>query len=225
MIGIDPLSRGALLCPVLYRCCSSTMASLNRYRAVWTGFQGGPGVSTFYSGGGVDLSAAIRTYFDALKTYLPSTVHILVQNYGDTIEDSTGALTGTWTQTASAEVVGTQAGNYSGVSGLVCAWTTGTVLNGHRVKGRTFIVPLGGSSYDAVGTLNDTITGPIAAAGNTLAASTNMKIWHRPRAATPSWTDVRGVTHAAKAAYAGGSATVTGCTVKDLAAKLSSRRQ
>src|SRR5665811_735556 len=123
------------------------MTNINRMRATWTGFTGGPGVSTFY---GLVSGASLpdlRAFFLAIAPMLPSTVTIQVEDYGDVIEDTTGALVGSWTDSPVLPVVGSDPTQYPAPAGCVVNWLTSTVLDGHRARGRTFIVPLGGAQY------------------------------------------------------------------------------
>ena len=197
------------------------MTVINRIRASWTGFPGSPGVSTFYSVVPDATVPNLRAFFLAIHTALPSDVHVQVENEGDVIEDTTGAVTDLWTCDSVLSVAGDNTDAYSAPSGIVVDWLTGTVLDGHRVRGRTFLVPAGGNFYGTDGTLSDgalALIAPAAAAFVT-ADTGNFVVWHRPRAAKAADGSRPAVT-----ARAGGHAVVTASSVPDKAAVLRSRR-
>jgi hypothetical protein len=191
------------------------MTDIARVRFSWTGFTGAPGVSTFFADDAAAVIGPLRAFFTSVAGYLPSSVHIDSPTDGDIIDDATGALTGTYSHAAGTTLIGTASDFYAGPVGACINWITGVVLDGHRVKGRTFLVPLTLDGYDSDGTLADAYrTGLQTAVGVLLAdAAGHLKIWHRPLHATLS--------HGARA---GGSATVVAAQVPDLAAVLRSRR-
>lgn len=204
----------------------SEMADLDRHRAVWTGFLGAPGVSTFYVAAGTAANHAIWQFFDANSVFFPASCTITIEDVGDTIDSATGALVGAWSDTTETPVVGTSNASYSGVSGALVRWATATFLSGRRVKGHTFLVPLTDVAYDTGGTITPSAVTGIGAAAATLVASlsTALKIWQRPRLAAPAYTDRRGVTHPAVTARGGGFAPVTTGTCRSVVTELRTRR-
>ena len=152
---------------------------------------------------------------------LPGDVHLQVQSSGDIIESGTGSLGGSWGHAPQAAIQGTSAGAYAAPSGFCVTWTADTVLDGHRVKGRTFFVPMGGGLTDAAGQIRgDVLAGMVAAAGTFVTNTAgNFVIWHRPRKATVAVPPLVG-----KPARVGGSAVVTGSRVSQKVAVLRSRR-
>lgn len=120
------------------------MVAIERVRVAFTGFPGGPGVSTFYASNAGAMTGALWNMYDNLKTRMPANVAIQVETAGDTIDADTGALTGSWSIAPLVQLFGTQPGAYSAPSGAALTWLTNTVLNGSRVRGRTFVVPLWG---------------------------------------------------------------------------------
>jgi hypothetical protein len=187
------------------------MTDLYRIRASWTGFAGQPGVSTFYSLGSVSAVPNLRAGFLALAQYLPNTVSIQVENVGDIIDDATGTLTGAWSVVPVLPVGGVVGGAYAAPSGFMIDWNTTTILDGHRLKGRTFFVPCAGSALDSDGSLASTPLTNIRAYAATMfaALSGDLVVWHRPRV-TP--------------ARAGGHGIVTSVFVPDKVVVLRSRR-
>jgi hypothetical protein len=189
------------------------MAGLPRVNVAWQQWPGAPGVSVFYLAESSDLAAsvaAIRAMFNAVATLLPSGLTITVPGSGDIINDGTGAITGAWSSgTTPAVVTGSGAGAYAGNAGAVIHWLTTTVVNGRRLRGRTFLVPLISSAYDTSGSISTAALSTISAAAQGLvdAANSDHVVWHRPTGFA-----------------AGSSAIVSSIRVPDLAVSLRSRR-
>lgn len=194
------------------------MASLDRIRVEWTGLQGGTGISTFY---GQPITQgvwdAIGTFFTALKLLLPSTANINVQSSGDTIDEVTGKLVGSWLLVGAPTIIGSSTANYASAVGAAVQWNTGLVVGGKRIKGRTFIVPLTSTAFEANGTLSSLALNTLRTAAAALSASSNgaLRIWRAPH--TMSLKDPR-------PSYPGVSGPLTAPTVKDTGAILRGRR-
>jgi hypothetical protein len=187
------------------------MTTLQRRRIHWAGFQGGPGVNTFFLQEGAAANTALRAFYNALTAYIPTTVVISFDQSGDEVDEASGALTGTWSDVAASAVTGLGSGAYGGASGAVVEWLTASVATHRRIVGKTFLVPLVNAAYDTSGTLASAFITTCTTAANTLVAAlvapNQLGVWHRP---------VGG---------AGGRlAPVTGTRVPDLAAVLRSRR-
>jgi len=197
------------------------VTSINRVRAIWSGFPGGPGVSTFYSLVPDTTVVDVRALFLAIHTGLPSSVSVQVENSGDILEDTTGEVTGLWSTDAVLPVDGDNTAAYSAPSGICVNWITATVLDGHRVKGRTFFVPAGGNFYEDNGTLSAGALAIFEPAASTFVAAEvgALVVWHRPRVARAADGSRPAVT-----ARAGGHALVTASSVPDKAVVLRSRR-
>ncbi len=197
------------------------MALINRVKVTLSGFQGGPGMSTFYCLNPVTFLPLLRAFYETVKFDIPGVVTVNFPSSGDIIESVTGALSGSWAATPPPPVVGLNTGAYSAPVGLVVNWNTNSIVNGHRVIGRTFMVPWGGNAFASDGTPNSVSQNGLLAAAQTLVtgAAANFVVWSRPRAAAPS-PPVR----APIVARAGGHVPVNGAAVPDLAAVLTSRR-
>src|SRR5665811_35028 len=100
------------------------MGDISRVRSVWSGFPGGPGVTTMFFVDTATAVASLHTFWNDLKGLFPTDVHIQVENAGDTLESTTGALSGAWSSDAVASVVGTSAEKYSAPSGACINWLT-----------------------------------------------------------------------------------------------------
>lgn len=184
---------------------------MQRCRVHWTGFPGAPGVNTlFFDDAPADPAPALHTFFDSIKTLLPTSVTVSIDSTGDLITEATGALAGTWSGTAGASVTGTVSALYAGPTGAVVDLVTSTIVGKRRLQGRMFLVPLTTDCYQADGTIATSALGTLQAAAAALLASTagtHLVVWHRPRGG------------------AGGSkAAVTSVRVPDLACVLRSRR-
>lgn len=188
-----------------------------RVTAQWQGFPGAPGYSNFhFSGftGGADADAMrgrVRAFFAEISTRLPAGATITIQPTVEVFEESTGELTGYVDGEAAMSVSGpTSANTYAGPTGAVVNWLTNTVNQGRRVRGRTFLVPLAVTVYEADGTLSASSLQLIrdgAAALTEGDFNSEFVIWSRPRDGG-----------------AGVLAPVVGYRVPDMAAVLRSRR-
>lgn len=202
------------------------MANIFRQRVVWSGFPGGPGLSTFYFSEFPVPQFALHDLFVSLATFLPADVTLTLQPGGDVIESSTGTLTGSWAGEVTAPVVGTQTGVYSAPTGFMVRWETATVRDGSRLRGRTYFVPSGTTAYQADGSIAAQAIVDLSAAASTFvgAVTPALLVWQRPRAARSAFTDGKGIAHKAVQARTGSTAPVIGSSVPDLAVVMRSRR-
>lgn len=203
------------------------MTQLLRVKTKWSGFSGAPGYTVLHfrdfgagDGGGGDASAAsalaavnrVSSFFTAARTALASTVTLNIEPEVDVLEDTTGELVTSFTTPTQAPIFGNNSGNYSAATGAVINWKTGGVRNGRKIRGRSFLVPVGGSGMDAAGLLAAGARTAILNAGIALvdpAGSPDLVVYARPSG--PGATD-------------GQAALVTGVTVPNLLAVLRSRR-
>src|SRR3954471_14483886 len=120
-----------------------SLVSMNQVRVAWTGFSGGPGVSTHYfDGSALPPVAALRTFYAAIAALVPPSVTIQVPAAGDSIDPSDGGLDGNWTTgTPPAAVLGTGTGIVMAAQGAEVVWTTNEIADGRGLRGRTFFVP------------------------------------------------------------------------------------
>jgi hypothetical protein len=185
---------------------------LNRLILTWQGPSiVGSAVTVLHFAGdaGAVPVAAVKTAVDKLIPALPTTVTVTTPATGETIEDTTGTLTGVWSGSGGGNTVGAGGTNAAAGVGACIGWSTGGIVNGRRLRGRTFVVPLHVGCYDTDGTLvpgtlinlNDFASGLIAAGP--------LAVWHRPT--TKGGSD-------------GNSYGVTSARVRDKVAVLRSRR-
>lgn len=202
------------------------MVAIQRMRIQWVGFPGGPGVTTLFAVDAAGMQGDVQSLFEAFAVQFPPDVTVKQETFGDTIESTTGILTGGWIGTDHPAIVGSGGSNYAAPVGAQVQWLTDGIHAGHRVKGRTFIVPISSNLYQDNGSLIDSLVLFLATAGGDFVTATadNFKIWSRPRDATPSWTDVHGKVHPARPAVDGSATSVSGVKVPDKAVILRSRR-
>lgn len=185
------------------------MVDLHRVRVAWTGGPGGDGVSTFYCQDAATFLGPLATFFNAFFSLVPNDITYEMPTTGDIIDSVTGDLTGSWASGAGGGRSGDITTGYASPVGAMATWRTGAVVNGHRLAGRTFLVPLGSSVFDDTGDLTNTALGDLRgyAAALVTAGDANFVVWSRPHGAV-----------------SGGWATVESSTVPDKAIVLRSRR-
>ena len=189
------------------------MTSLHRIVIGWAGPQiTGVAVNVLHwsaSEGGAPPVAAIKTAYTNLASSCPSGVVITVPGSGDTIDDTTGELIGVWTAAGGGTVSCSGSAQAPAGVGACIGWLTGGIVNGRKLRGRTFIVPLSGPAYDSDGTIGAGALSAVGALANGLMAAGPLAVWHRPT--TTGGTD-------------GNSYGVVANRVRDKVAFLSSRR-
>lgn len=153
--------------------------------------------------------AAIKSAFSAAANMLPAGVTLTIPGSGDTIDDTTGELVSVWSDAGGGAVAAAGIPAAVGGVGACIGWTTGGIVNGRKLRGRTFIAPLDGAAWDGDGTLKPNYVVNLTTLGNALMAAGPLAVWHRPTS---------------KGASDGNSYGVISCKVRDKAAYLSSRR-
>lgn len=198
------------------------MGNIERLRVALTGFVGGPGVMTFYFVDAETAQSPLSALLDDLKPGMPAQMSMLVASSGDIIDDTNGDLVGAWTGTTQTPKVGADTSTYPAPAGACIRWDTDTVVDKHRVQGRTYLVPLGGGSYQNDGSINGTNVTNITNAATTFLAlvDSNLKVWHRPRKAKAADGSKPAIT-----ARVGSSVFVTSAHCVDRTMVLRSRRQ
>lgn len=160
-------------------------------RATWTGGPSSPGVSTFcldYDGVAVidDAQASIRGFLANLGGMIPTGYSVQVEQLTELYDEATGQLTGEYNAAAAvAPVTGAATGVYAAGVGFRVDWSTATIRNGRRVRGRTFVVPVQGGSFQEDGTINTPTrdgvqTAASALISNLAADGAPFVIWSRP---------------------------------------------
>lgn len=199
------------------------MADVHRITAIWQGFQGAPGYTKFSFMGLTDSASltsaatAIRTFFEAIKTQLPNASTVQVQQTAQVYDMANGLLLREETIVSPpTATVGTAAGGtlYSGGVGVYVTWLTSAVYNGHKVRGRSYLVPLvlGGAADGTLGTGTQTLV-QTAANGLVTGQAGKFAIWSKTFTEPPKPVQI-----------GGGLSTVTSANVPDKTGILRSRR-
>lgn len=129
-----------------------------RVRAEWNGFSGAPGLSTFVfrtdSGSAESNANLVRESFQLISGVLKNgwTVQVLpeVQEF----DPATGDLTGIQIIDTPDPVLGSSPGQqFAAGVGARVRWLTDAIVNGRRLYGSTYIVPMTSNWYDGDGTI------------------------------------------------------------------------
>lgn len=191
--------------------------TIQRVRVLMQNWPGAPGYINLYETSDVVDHAPYRTFFDSIKTMLPTGMTVQVPGTGDLVNEGSGDIVGSYSFTQPPVVTATGTGSYAGGAGAVVDWLTSGVVAGRRPMGRTFLVPLVGSFMDSNGSLSTTAITNLESAAAALVAAMTPKflVWSRPFAGGPGGTPAArlGTVHA-----------VIAGRVPDLAATLRSRR-
>lgn len=192
------------------------MADLMRHTAVWEGVAGLPGYSQFYhsvtdpiSDSATNGSAAVRGFFNEFVSLIPDGITITVDPVYQIIDEITGQIVGEGVVTPAPQVVtGVYVGGWNRQVGLLVEWATGAFIKGRRLRGRTYLVPLG-AIPESDGTLPSTTVAAVqASTAYIVNAIEDFRVWHRP-----------------VNSLGGSSATITAGLVRDKAAILNSRQR
>jgi len=194
-----PATPAALLygkTPVFHPAFSASWAyesgmPLYRMKMTWTGFVGSPGYTNLYFLNPEEPTLAIRdttagrvrTFFQGLTSYLSNQVNIAYPSEMEHVDTATGDLLDIQPLTGQANTVGTQTAGFSAAVGACVTWNTEQIVNGRRLRGRTFLVPLASAAYQTDGTLIDTTRTSINTAASALCNYNDnlvLSIWHRP---------------------------------------------
>lgn len=171
------------------------MAAFLRTRAVMQD----PGISppvllTYYwdGTGGTDVAlvteamARVRAFWDSFKVHVHAGVALTFNTVGDFVEETGGEIVSQATGTAPAAVTFTGPTDVLPLAtqGLLNL-STGTFINGRRVKGRQFIpFPVEGDNVNGgIPSSVNYVAGLNAAAaflGTTIVTPMTQRVWHRP---------------------------------------------
>lgn len=167
-----------------------------RVRATLTGTQGLPGLSTLYAFGTSatpssadcsDMVARVRAFWEAIKALMPAGVFVLVSGDVDVLDETNGALVTGFAVASPATVVATGSEALPLATSMLLTHQTGTIIDGRRLKGRTFISPVSDSTnIDGLTTSASRAT--IAAAANAMITGSTSSfpvVWHRPKLPGP----------------------------------------
>lgn len=164
------------------------MALMWRVIARWTGGQIGTGFTNLFFTEGTSTAQlaadSVKTFFSSGTTAganLAPGITISFPSLVDVMDPETGTLITSVPITAPSPLTSSGSGTYSAPTGSCVTWVTSGVVAGHRVFGRTFIVPLAMSAFQADGTLSAVHISDLSAAAIAfIAAAPELVVWHRP---------------------------------------------
>lgn len=163
----------------------------SEYVVRWSGGRIGSGASVFHFAATASptvaqaAATAIDAFFFAIRAQIPAGITLR----GDAevrVLNADGTLENVLTVTPGAAILGTGTGAWAnGIGGMV-RWNTASVVNGRRLIGRTFIVPLRSGAFTS-GELGGTALAEIQAAATALVgamsgASAALQVWSRTNA-------------------------------------------
>lgn len=169
----------------------------------WFGGSGLPGFSNFYfnlTPSQVNADSAVQAtsnFADAIHFYLPSGVSTQASLTAESIDPANGDLLASYTAVVTAPIwAGSITGPYSAAAGAVINWRTAGIHRGHRVRGRTFIVPAGDTVFTNGGVVASGAQAALTTAGQAMVTA-GLGVWARPKGPPPV---VAGAIYAATAA-------------------------
>lgn len=175
------------------------MTEILRLTVNWTGFLGGPGYTNLYfrdfSEGNVTqemIDGAIErtdTWLDSFVPIVPTIVSFTLDSNVPVIETETGNLLRYENGVVDTTRVGTSAGVHVGGTGACVNWYTNVVRNNRRIRGRSFMIPLGLQAMTNDGTIDDTRLTAMRDATNTFLAPGIFGVhgvWARPNNTPPT---------------------------------------
>jgi len=144
-----------------------------------------------------------------LSTYIPAIVALDVETEGSVLDPLTGDMVSMWSDPVVQHAQGLGAGVYAAPAGILANWYTGTVLNGHILRGKTYIVPIVGGVFQTDGSIENAILESLRTVVDTFVTATAgaAVVWSRP---TP--------------VHAGGFSAITAGDIPDKCVILTSRR-
>jgi hypothetical protein len=192
------------------------------FNVLWTssGYTGAPGYTKFHFFASnatqptqADVNAAAancRPLISSLLSFIPTGTSYACQTPAQWYDDA-GVLLGEIPITAlPAGVTGSGGTNYPGGVGAVVYWNTGLFNGGHKIKGRTYFVPLAVGAFAADGTLTTTLVNGLQAAANTFVGTSPQPCVNSRKLGQADRADK--------------TVTVTSASVKDRSAFLRTRR-
>lgn len=165
-----------------------------QYVCRWSGARIGAGASVFNfasiagSPGAATIASSTRALMNNFASILPDEVTIQFDAEVKELQDD-GTLVAVYPVTQPTPVIGTNTGVFSNGTGILVRHTTGAIVSGRRLYGRTFLVPLVGAVFANNGDVNGTqITSINAAFATFIAANaatgSNFSVWSRSNTLT-----------------------------------------
>lgn len=185
--------------------------SIVRFTYKWEGFPGAPGYTNIYATttDPEDVGLAFNDFIGSNPGTFPAGLEVTLMPEAEELDETTGTVTGLIPIAGGLVLTGTGTSAWAGPAGMVVSWSTGGLVAGRRVRGRTFLVPVVSFVYGSDGTIEASALATWRADLATYLAATSGRqvIWSRPRAG-----------------LAGSAHVVTGGRIPDMVAVLRSRR-
>lgn len=166
------------------------MANLLEVTTTWTAENAQPGTTVMYFFEVGDI-AALRADLDAMYTAFADRLDTLttwsIATSGNVLDEATGTLVGDWAEPTAQTGAGLASGQpVSNAAQALLQWRTGVVVNGRRLRGRTFIPGIAQQALDG-GQLSAATQADMAAAAQAFAVDPDVSlvVWHRPSDSGP----------------------------------------
>ena len=142
---------------------------------------GGMSIMYFADEGGVAAQrAALADFWSALAGILDQQTSWRIQTTGRILDEASGTLTGLWSDPTNRAGNGNQTGEpVSNSTQALIRWVTDDVVNGRRIRGRTFIPGLTNKAITA-GEVSASALNAMETAAAAYADASGLVIWHRP---------------------------------------------
>jgi hypothetical protein len=169
------------------------MASIIRVRSTIQGTTGLPGVSTaFFSAAGTvataaeatDVAARVRAFWLSAAGILAAGVTVLTSGVVDSLNETTGFLTGQTTGTTPGLVTSSGTGEAPSATMMGLRLSTGTVVGSRLLQGRWFVGPLAANVNSGGVPTAAAVTALLSGTTGMLTGTTSSvpRVWHRPKA-------------------------------------------
>lgn len=159
---------------------------------------GGEGVSRWHWVGqeGADIQPAdvdtvaglIHAFYTSIAQYLPPNLTYAIEPEVPVVDESSGKLVNLVSgSTVQSAIHGSSTGTqYPAGTGSRINWQTGLVVNGRRLRGAVYIVPLGDNAYSSQGAIQTPVQQALINAARTYnlgvqAAGCAQIVYHRPK--------------------------------------------
>lgn len=156
--------------------------TIAQLQVTWKGLPGGDGFSFFYVRSTAASISPLPTFFDALKAFFPSRLSWVINPFWKLIDETNGKMTGAGGGGPQPTITATGPDAFPPNAGAQVRWETPDFVNGRRVKGRTYLVPMCGSFFGSNGLFTANTAGQINAAADVMrsAYTGNLVVWSRP---------------------------------------------
>lgn len=124
---------------------------------------------------------ALGALFGSIDNLIDSNTVWTVETSGRQVDDSTGTLTGVWSEASAETGAGTVAGQcVPDAAQILLRWNTTDIAGGRFVKGRSFVPGLSTASVTEGNLSAAAVTAFQTAVNTFIAANVGFGIWHRP---------------------------------------------